>query len=373
MFRSIFFSISALLLLSVLNIQKAQSQAATKATVEIIRSVQEAQEEINVYSCDHYPNLSQHFSETLEGFAADLDEQDPDRNNHINLMASLLWQCSNDAQEYNNILLDTLEVYFTEPRMKTHIIQLLDALAPRYEAVETHNEANNTWNRSVFYGSWAAVVYVGARWILRRAANRYTRVSRLLEALSTTIQYPNTAAASIIAGGSLVTGAVVEMNEDDLNVKMDPSILIASLAGIEMYELQNRACQLEKDLKITEITDQEHFDELALTHKNLSSSYNLLAEEAPRFIYTQDLVLPHEELIEEEEVYTEFDNSVHYDWWKKPVDPNDNCRKNNSINLNMAGCYLEESARILNDSSFSTEPIRFGSPFSRCSLSITPG
>ena len=187
-----------------------------------------------------------------------------------------------------------------------------------------------------------------------------------------------------LVGGSVATATALEISEDNLDLKLNPSLVSASLTGVEMYQLQNQACQLTEELTAANITSKQQFDELALRHSNLRGSYTLLAEEAPRLSFTQKLTLPHEEFMEEENIYAEFDNSINLKWWEKPVDPSLNClnnsnlnrqhpnRNNNGdINLNMAGCYLEESARILNDSSpFGTEPIRFGSPFFRCSLSI---
>ena len=370
----------AFLLLSIHLCCTVYSQEINRNSCDSSSKVYE--EETNTSLCDRYPNLSQEFSDSLEESIACFDQQsDQDRVSQINLMASLLWECSNNAQEYNSLMLDVLDFYFAEPRMKPDMFKFLEALSSQYDEAEAYNEENNPWNRSVQYAAWTSVGYKGVTWIMSRAGVRFRPIAVVANYLS---EMSRRTVGITIIGGSATTATAFEITEDNLDIKLNPSLVSASLIGVEMYKLQNQACQLTEELTATKITSKQQFDELALRHSNLRGSYTLLAEEAPRQSFTQKLTLPHKEFMEEENIYAEFDNSIKNNWWKKPADPSLNClnnsnlnrqrpnRNNNGdINLNIAGCYLEESARILNDSSpFGTEPIRFGSPFSKCSLSI---
>ena len=316
--------------------------------------------------CDQYSNLPEAFDEGLDEFIALFDEQSlQDKVAHSDFMASLLWECSNDTQEFNNLMLHTLNIYFTQPHMRAYIFKFLDALSSNYEEIEASNEEHNEWNRSVKNTAWAYVGLRALRWVISQTIDFFPGRFRWLKGLSA-LSMRRELAFSALAGTS--TAVVSEMTEEDLSVKLDPSILSTSLIAFEMYNLQSFACELTEDLKTTNITSQERFDETTAKHENLMDSYALTTAERPGFSFTQDIILPHAEL--EAEIYTEF-NKVIQDTWI-PANPNRACRNNNhTISLDIAACYLEESARLLNDSPFSTQPIRFGSEFIRCSQSVT--
>ncbi len=301
-------------------------------------------------SCDEYPSLREEFSESLEEFRTRFDElNDEQKNNHINVFASILWYCS-DAQEFNSILLDTLDIYSTEPRIRVYILRFLEALSSNYKEIETYNEDNNWANRAT-NASWKLLLVYGVFKIAFRSRFGFlANVSKLREFI-------------FIGSSSVATGAVYEWAEEDLSVKFDPSVLSASLIAMEMHDLQNSSCELEEELKTTDIPSKESFDELALTHKSLRDTYAMLAEERPGFSPTQNLDLPPEV---EEEIYAEFYHRFIQNTWK-PADPDQEClNRDRTISLDMTRCYLEESARMLNNSFFSTEPIRFGSGFASC-------
>ena len=310
-------------------------------------------EDINI--CDRYSShssLPEDFKEDWDEFIACFDKQYPqDREAHISFMASRLLECSNDTQEYNDIILDTLGIYFTEPHMKSYILRFLEILSTNYEEVEAYNEEHNEWNRSVKNTAWAYVGLRALRWVIFKTSDPLLGRFRWLKSLST-LSMRRELAFSALAGTS--TAVVSEMTEEDLSVRLDPSILSTSLTEVEMYDLQNSACELEEGLKTTEITNQERFDEMATTHENLRDSYALIAEKKSGVSITQELTLP----------------KVINELWKKPSDPGETCLKNHEINLKNTACYLQGSARLLSDSPFSTQPIRFGSELIRCSDSL---
>ena len=125
----------AFLLLSIHLCCTVYSQEINRNSCDSSSKVYE--EETNTSLCDRYPNLSQEFSDSLEESIACFDQQsDQDRVSQINLMASLLWECSNNAQEYNSLMLDVLDFYFAEPRMKPDMFKFLETLSPQYEEVE---------------------------------------------------------------------------------------------------------------------------------------------------------------------------------------------------------------------------------------------
>ena len=302
--------------------------------------------------CDQYSNLPEAFDEGLDEFIALFDEQSlQDKVAHSDFMASLLWECSNDTQEFNNLMLHTLNIYFTQPHMKAYIFRFLDTLSSNYEEIEASNEEHNEWNRSVKNTAWAYVGLRALRWVIFKTSDPLLGRFRWLKSLST-LSMRRELAFSALAGTS--TAVVSEMTEEDLSVRLDPSILSTSLTEVEMYDLQNSACELEEELKTTEITNQERFDEMATTHENLRDSYALIAEKKSGVSITQELTLP----------------KVINELWKKPSDPGKTCLKNHEINLKNTACYLEGSARLLSDSPFSTQPIRFGSELIRCSDSL---
>ena len=236
------------------------------------------------YSCDEYPNLFESFSETFEEIIANLDTENSANNNlntHMNFMASLAWDCSNDASEFNNIMLYVLNIYLTEPRMKAHIFRFLKTLSPKYEEVETYNEENNIVTRSTRNAIWVTLSYYGLK-VISKVGGRIGRLFNLFGELSWKWKI------AIFGGLSTAPAVVSEFNEDDLEVKIDPSILRDSLFAFEAYNLTHSACELNEDLKTIDITGEGRFNELASIHESLRNTYQILRAERPGLFITQD-------------------------------------------------------------------------------------
>ena len=339
-------------------------------------------QEISQSICDEYPNLFETFSNTLETIS-NLENNEENNNTrfvNMNIIASIVWECSNNASEFNNIITQASNVYLTKPHMKRYILQLLDSLASRYEEVETYNEENVWFNRSTSNAIWV----VGFQVVACTVAS----TSGVGAPFVPFVCLPLLKHIGITALFSIAPAVISEFNEDDLTIKLNPSVIKEVLLSIEAYNLTRSACELKEGLKITSITNEEEFNELTLVHENLRSAYAILRTERPR------LFIPHvpqdpssfseiqeiddffqlqsvEDKVDQEiddffppqliedEVYEEIRQSLNSN--RTPlIPPRSETCENNKINLNITGCHLKESADILNNNFFNNDPIQFG-------------
>ena len=344
-------------------------------------------QDVIYFSCDEYPNIPEASRCAFEEIAAKLNEESADNtatnpneetcaqssneesdetainpneetseenfNTHLinmNFIASIVWECSEDAHQFNSSIEHALNIYFRQPRIREYIYEFLGALSYQYNEVETYNEENNTLTRATGNAFWT----IGAPYLAYRGARRlFGRRLRFLNLSS------RQSLAVFGLGGTTVAtvpAAASEYLEDDVTIKINPSVINEALFVFEAYNLAHFSHQLNEDIKTADITNEATFNEYALKHKNLRDAYGILRAQRPglfnpRNHSNQNICLPPQ--LREGEIY-----EGSYQLFPDDL-MNSTCQDSDIADLNLASCQLRESANILNNSSFSNDPIRF--------------
>ena len=180
------------------------------------------------FSCEEFPNLPEISLDAFEKKAAELNDEENLNNTlltNMRFIASVVWECSENAHQFNTIIEHALDVYFRHPRIRTYIFEFLDTLSFQYDEIKAYNEENtppSRWAthtfRTVGIPSAAYGIYEMIKWTAERTiGNRFKFISLSRRQIL--------AALGIGAAVAAVPAIYAESNEEDITIKIDPSIV----------------------------------------------------------------------------------------------------------------------------------------------------
>lgn len=335
-------------------------------------------------SCDEHPNLTDAFLEAFNEITyIELRKNDeshiqsnsplnnPDQESideairidnfqqHVRYLASIVWRCSKDAREYNEIVITALAIYSddsTPHSVKEYTLQFLSSLDQEHQNMESTKAELNVLTRSTSYFSNVSIYAFLALQavktvILRRFMVGQTLANRVANYLMNLSRRDQVA---IFVGTPIVVGSgveAVEWLEDILDgPRFDPAVLVDYILFVEMRDLTVSACDLTEDLKQQDSyqNNQESFEGFISRHQDLNKTYEMLSNLRPGYHITQrstpsDLI----EGIESAENMDERLERLFEEGWR-PVSSNHGvCNNTASISLLTTGRHLQESQQRL--------------------------
>ena len=338
-------------------------------------------------SCDEHSNLTNAFLESFneiinieinqanrldvqDSFFLSSSHQEIDKTirgdyfkQHIRYLAPIVWHCSKDAREYNEIVITALAIYSDESTphsVKEYILQFLSFLSQEYQNKESIRADQNVLTRSTSYFSKVSIpalviLQMAKTSILKRLVfgKQVANFANYLMNLSRRSQVAIFVGTPILVGSGL---EATEWLEDILDgPRFDPTALIDSTLLSEMHNLAISACDLTEDLKQQEFdqSNSTSFEGFNLRYQYLNKTYEMLSEFRPGYYIPQNS--NPQDLANNVESAKNMDERLEqlFESWSAIQSNHGVC--NNMINMSLlvTSCHLQESQQRLNNSPFS--------------------